>query len=233
MTAWLTIEELAAEAFGVAPVVMANEAHDGMRRCVRTRRVGVRLVRAAHELGVRDLAMEALPAPAPGAPRAWTRRHVVTDWAPMGYQYVQATGRRPHVVDQTVTVNWNNVASYLPTALWSGSRASSRPMEEGPPSCTTTHRSSCSATTRTPSSSRPTTSWRSDLATPTLSVRSRALRRRSRPTAGPRRRPRGRPAPRRASRSRTGRRARHRARRGTPPTFGAGRPGTRTRRCRR
>ena len=32
----------------------------------------VPLVRAAHELGVHDLAMEALPAPAPGAPESWT-----------------------------------------------------------------------------------------------------------------------------------------------------------------
>jgi hypothetical protein len=32
----------------------------------------------------------------------------------MGYQYIQATGRRPYVIDQTVTVNWDNVPSYLP-----------------------------------------------------------------------------------------------------------------------
>src|SRR2546423_4545975 len=40
---------------------MANEAHNGLARCVRTREVGVRMVRAAHEAGVRRLAMEALP----------------------------------------------------------------------------------------------------------------------------------------------------------------------------
>jgi hypothetical protein len=74
VTEWLTVEELADVAFGSAPVVMANEAHDGMRRCVRTRRVGVRLVRAAHALGVRDLAMEALPAPRPREPVAWTEQ---------------------------------------------------------------------------------------------------------------------------------------------------------------
>ena len=45
---------------------MANEAHDGLARCVRTREVGVRMVRAAHEAGVRQLAMEALPHPAEG-----------------------------------------------------------------------------------------------------------------------------------------------------------------------
>jgi hypothetical protein len=42
---------------------MADEAHNGMARCVRTRDVGVRIVQAAHEAGVRRLAMEALPEP--------------------------------------------------------------------------------------------------------------------------------------------------------------------------
>ena len=197
MARWLTIEELAKVAFGTQPVVMANEAHDGMRRCVRTRRVGLRLVRAAHELGVRDLAMEALPAPVPGAPESWIElppveggylaqpdmrelartalghgwrlwsyeertppdllahpdqlltmeftnrrereqalnlaelasrlpmllvwcgnghatRLVVADWVPMGHQFVHITGRQPYVIDQTVTVNWNDEHSYLP-----------------------------------------------------------------------------------------------------------------------
>jgi hypothetical protein len=82
MTSWLTIEELAGLAFAEAQVVMANEAHDGMRRCVRTRQVGVRLVRAAHALGVRDLAMEALPAPQPREPVAWT------DQPPVGGGYL-------------------------------------------------------------------------------------------------------------------------------------------------
>lgn len=77
MTVWLTVEELAKVAFEAADVVMANEAHDGMRRCVRTRRVGVRLVRAAHALGVRDLAMEALPDPPPREPVAWTEQPAV------------------------------------------------------------------------------------------------------------------------------------------------------------
>jgi hypothetical protein len=47
---------------------MANEAHNGLARCVRTRDVGVRMIRAAHEAGVRRLAMEALPWPAPDTP---------------------------------------------------------------------------------------------------------------------------------------------------------------------
>jgi hypothetical protein len=39
---------------------MMNEAHNGLRRCIRTREVGMRLVPTAHALEVRDLAMEAL-----------------------------------------------------------------------------------------------------------------------------------------------------------------------------
>lgn len=41
-------------------VVMVNEAHDGLRRCVRTRVIGRRLLPIAHRFGVRHLAMEAL-----------------------------------------------------------------------------------------------------------------------------------------------------------------------------
>ena len=48
-------------AFGRSSVVMVNEAHSGLLRCVRTRLVGALIVRAAHEVGVRRLAMEALP----------------------------------------------------------------------------------------------------------------------------------------------------------------------------
>lgn len=61
MEGWRPVEDLVRWGFGHAPVVMANEAHDGLTRCVRTREVGVRMVRAAHEAGVRRLAMEALP----------------------------------------------------------------------------------------------------------------------------------------------------------------------------
>ena len=39
---------------------MVNEAHDHPRRCVRTRRVGTRMINPAHAAGVRHLAMEAL-----------------------------------------------------------------------------------------------------------------------------------------------------------------------------
>jgi len=47
---------------------MANEAHDGLARCVRTREIGVRMIGAAHQAGVRRLAMEALPRSEDGTP---------------------------------------------------------------------------------------------------------------------------------------------------------------------
>jgi hypothetical protein len=65
---WRSVEELVQWGFAHAPVVMANEAHSGLKRCVRTREVGVRMIRAAHEAGVRRLAMEALPWPAGDVP---------------------------------------------------------------------------------------------------------------------------------------------------------------------
>jgi hypothetical protein len=65
---WCPVEELVQWGFGRAPVVMANEAHDGLARCVRTRETGIRMIRAAHEAGVRRLAMEVLPWPASDVP---------------------------------------------------------------------------------------------------------------------------------------------------------------------
>ena len=68
MDGWCSVEELVQWGFGHAPVVMANEAHNGLARCIRTRETGIRMVRAAHEAGVRRLAMEALPWPARDVP---------------------------------------------------------------------------------------------------------------------------------------------------------------------
>ena len=68
MEGWCSVEELVRWGFGHAPVVMANEAHSGLARCVRTREIGLRMIRAAHEAGVRRLAMEALRWPAVGVP---------------------------------------------------------------------------------------------------------------------------------------------------------------------
>jgi hypothetical protein len=68
MRGWRPVADLTRWAFAHAQVVMANEAHDGLRRCVRTREAGIRMIRAAHDAGVRRLAMEALPWPAGGTP---------------------------------------------------------------------------------------------------------------------------------------------------------------------
>jgi hypothetical protein len=56
-------EDLLAVGLRRSRVVMMNEAHDGMQRCVRTREIGVRVLPIAHEAGVRHLAMEALYGP--------------------------------------------------------------------------------------------------------------------------------------------------------------------------
>jgi len=53
MEGWCSVEELVQWGFAQAPVVMANEAHDGLTRCVRTREVGLRMIQAAHGAGVR------------------------------------------------------------------------------------------------------------------------------------------------------------------------------------
>jgi hypothetical protein len=68
MEGWRSVEELIGWGFAHTPVVMANEAHSGLARCIRTRDMGVRMIGAAHEAGVRRLAMEALPWPARGTP---------------------------------------------------------------------------------------------------------------------------------------------------------------------
>jgi len=65
---WCSVEDLTRWGFTHAPVVMANEAHSGLARCIRTREVGVRIIQAAHQAGVRRLAMEALPWPADKSP---------------------------------------------------------------------------------------------------------------------------------------------------------------------
>jgi hypothetical protein len=68
MDGWCSVEDLTRLGFARSPVVMANEAHNGLLRCVRTREVGIRIIHAAHEAGVRRLAMEALPSSANDAP---------------------------------------------------------------------------------------------------------------------------------------------------------------------
>ena len=57
---WRTPEELLEIGLRRSRVVMINEAHDGLKRCIRTRQIGQRLLPIAHKAGVRHLAIEAL-----------------------------------------------------------------------------------------------------------------------------------------------------------------------------
>lgn len=67
-----TPEELLGIGFDRSRIVMMNEAHNGLKRCVRTREIGRRLLPVAHAAGVRHLAMEALPQGVDARPN-WTR----------------------------------------------------------------------------------------------------------------------------------------------------------------
>src|SRR4030095_12459992 len=49
--AWRTPQELVEEGFRRGRVVMLNEAHNGLTRCVRTRRVGRQVLPSAHAMG--------------------------------------------------------------------------------------------------------------------------------------------------------------------------------------
>lgn len=66
---WRTPQELVSIGFDRSVAVMMNEGHNGLARCVRTRRVGWKVLSAAHEAGCRTLAMEALPSRGDGPSR--------------------------------------------------------------------------------------------------------------------------------------------------------------------
>lgn len=59
---WRSPEEIVAIGFQRSSVVMMNEAHSGLQRCIRTRQIGQRILPVAHHAGVRHLALEALNA---------------------------------------------------------------------------------------------------------------------------------------------------------------------------
>lgn len=92
MEGWRPVEDLVRWGFAHAPVVMANEAHNGLARCVRTREVGIRMVQVAHEAGVWRQAADLgrLVAGDPGEPLlVWCGNGHATkeqcqDWIPMG-----------------------------------------------------------------------------------------------------------------------------------------------------
>jgi hypothetical protein len=125
MRGWRSVEELTRWGFSQSPVVMANEAHNGLTRCIRTREVGIRIVQAAHQAGVRRLAMEALPlddADAPGPFRAMPpvsrgylaqpdmRRLITTaldlGWSLWAYEAVIESGRDQSELLSLEFTNW-------------------------------------------------------------------------------------------------------------------------------
>lgn len=59
-TIWRSPEEIVQIGFQRSQVVMMNEAHSDLKRCIRTRQIGQRILPVAHQAGVRHLAMEAL-----------------------------------------------------------------------------------------------------------------------------------------------------------------------------
>jgi len=97
---WCSVEELVRWGFARARVVMANEAHSGLTRCVRTREVGVRMIRAAHEAGVRRLAMEALSWPATDIPGP------ILDMPPAGNGYLGQPDMR-RLIATALELGWS------------------------------------------------------------------------------------------------------------------------------
>ena len=59
-TVWRSPEALVAIGFQRSSVVMMNEVHSGLQRCIRTREIGRCILSAAHQAGARHLAMEVL-----------------------------------------------------------------------------------------------------------------------------------------------------------------------------
>jgi hypothetical protein len=120
-----TPEELLAIGFSRSRVVMVNEAHDGMRRCVRTRDVGVRLLPAAHAAGVRHLAMEALGGPYPTQPDL---RRLVDAAEELGWRLIPYEARRlsPESHDREAQQAQNLLAAFAtlppdaPLLVWCG-----------------------------------------------------------------------------------------------------------------
>ena len=122
MEGWQPVEEVVRWGFGQRPVVMANEAHDGLARSVRTRVIGARMIRAAHEAGARRLAMEALGWPGKDVPGPITAlpddtggylaqpemRAMIGTALDLGWNFRELSGIDPFVIDQIVTVTFDD-----------------------------------------------------------------------------------------------------------------------------
>ena len=141
---WMTPSEIVRRGFEISPVVMMNEAHNGMSRCARTRRVGHEILPAAHEAGCRHLAVEALPNPGWGATfvdsppevgylnqpemREFVDRAVGLGWTFVAYEigYLQddaltmeATNHREQVQAENLVAAWLQMGR-VPMLVWCG-----------------------------------------------------------------------------------------------------------------
>ncbi len=141
---WMTPSEIVTHGFATSPVVMMNEAHNGMSRCVRTRRIGREILPAAHVTGCRHLAMEALPNVDAGPTVGVTSLPKVAYLAqPEMYEFVQAalglgwtlvayeiiyqdgemsmdaTNRRELVQAENLTAAWHQI-DRAPILVWCG-----------------------------------------------------------------------------------------------------------------
>ena len=98
---WRSPSELVTLGFQRAPLVMMNEGHNGMKRCVRTRRIGREILPAAHAAGCRALAMEALVNTAAGP--------TTYDGAPPRIGYLEQP-EMWDLVEAAVALGWKLVA---------------------------------------------------------------------------------------------------------------------------
>lgn len=120
---WRAVEELIDLGYQRSRVIMMNECHAGWFRCIRTRRVGQRLLPTAHRLGVRHLAMEDLyPAVVEEAnasrrlpPDAWgylaqpEMRELIQSALDLGWRliaYEANMGQVPTRLNERATNNW-------------------------------------------------------------------------------------------------------------------------------
>lgn len=119
-----TPEELLAIGFGRSRVVMMNEAHNGMQRCVRTRVIGRRLLPAAHESGVRHLAMEALYGPYLAQPdmRRLTDGADELGWTLIPYEVssVMTTNEREEEQARNLAAAFAQLPKDAPLLVWCG-----------------------------------------------------------------------------------------------------------------
>jgi hypothetical protein len=99
--AWHPPSAIVASAFKTHDVVIINEGHNGFSRCVRTRRVGLSVLSAAHEHGCRHLAMEALANPTDGP------KHSQVAPTPSGYL---SQPEMMDLVEAALVLGWTLIA---------------------------------------------------------------------------------------------------------------------------